>query len=291
MKTLLTALLSATLLITGCSSSSNSMNIVDKTFGQHKTFNGPNVTRTINVSGFNEIKTGQSITVNYVEAPTTLVTVTAPEDAMDNISVRTVGDCLECSIKGNCTFQRGQSVIVNVSAPGVSEFDASSSATINIASLRRYGMNIELDASSSATINAAAITCEQLSADASSSADININGADVNTLEADASSSADISIKGMTCVNAEIEASSSADVEAALAVSGKLEAEAKSSSTIKLSGTANWVDFSASSSGDIKAEELAAPSGNLKASSAGSIRSHVTNANVSKSSAGSVSNR
>lgn len=253
--TLLTAALA--LLLSSCSISdvaNAAKNAVHSQQTISSADSSPLKTVNIKVSGFKEIEASRALTVDYIQGPKTQVSLTAPEDIIEYITIESDGETLDCYIKDNYQIRSGlDRVRIAVIAPSVREFEASTASTINIGD--GYAMpksSVDLTVSTAATINAASIISASLGCDASTSGTINAGN---------------------------------------LNIGGETEADASTSGTIILSGITASVDFEASTSGTIRAASLVAKTGSAESSTAGTIRCNVANpTNFSKSTGGSVTN-
>lgn len=181
--------------------------------------NSPLTTKTIQASDIQEIDTSCGIKVIYTQSSKTSVTLKAPKDIIKYIIVEMDGNELKCHKKKNVQINIKRAT-VTVSAPDVSEFNASSGGSITMTkALNLHNKQCELSASSGALINLVDINCGNLEADATSGSDIKINQISANSVDADASSGAEITLSGK-CTSVSFEASSGASINA-----GKLTAQ------------------------------------------------------------------
>lgn len=277
----------AALMLAGCQSGSSTSAFGFGVGQSPKVFTGPMVTRTIDAKNFSEIRTQQSIVVNYTQSPVYSVSCTAPEDAWEYLSITAKGDKLDCGFGNISTSFRDNSkrVVVNVTGPMVTDFRASSSGVINVPALNADARDVDVDASSSGSVFIRSLNCRGIDIDVSSSACVAVQNIAAAEIEVDGSSSAVVTVSG-NCATASFDFSSSATAKAEIAASGMVEAEASSSSTVELSGSARTVDLSASSSGSVLAERLKAQTGSIGATSAGLVKSNVSNLAKSHSSSG-----
>lgn len=213
---------------------------------------GPVVTRTRPMQQISAISTSSGINVTYTQSDTLSLTVEAPSDIIDFVTTEIDGSQLSVGTTralNNCASL----VKVRVSAPMVTDFNASSGGALNVPSgLNASGRSVATNTSSGASISISAINAASLSATTSSGSDTDIDG-----------------------INA-----------------ASVSAGASSGSSISLSGNAETVSYQTSSGASLAANGLKAISGSATASSGGSITSNVSGSFSSKeSSGGSISNK
>lgn len=157
------------------------------------------------------IVTSEAICVEYTQGTTTSVTVVAPEDLKDKLSVKVKNGKLTASFKNSIRIkQKNQNQVkVLVTAPVVINFEASSAGSIKvIGELTLPGRNVDIEVSSAASFSAQSIKCSDLDLEASSAASAKIAACKVNELEVEVSSAASISVSGIDAINIKGETSS-----------------------------------------------------------------------------------
>ena len=210
---------------------------------------GADVTGTAQIGNFNKIEANQGITVNYKVGNTVSIDYIVPESLKPYFEIKNDEGTLECKFHDISVSLDNRNVVVNVTAPAVYSFEASSLATINALDTIRVH-ELELEASSSSTINIAAAIAQKAEIDASSSSTISVAYCEAQEAELDASSASEIDFNGNIA---------------------RLDAESSSSSTINIAGTCGYLRAEASSAGTVDANRATVESGNLSASSGADI--------------------
>ncbi len=232
---------------------------------------GPMETRNITVNDVTSVESATGIILKYTQAETTAVTLTAPDNIIDDVSVTEKGGHLDCRITTNRRVNKP--IVVTVSSPAATKFNSNSGAQIIIADgLDVPTADVVTSASSGASLQAKNINAANLAAQSSSGASLSIDGVTASgSIDCDASSGAGLTIHDITSVS--------------------VQGHSSSGSSISFTGTTDTVDFQASSGASIRAKGLRAKEGNMKASSGGGVGGYITGrCNISKSSGGSVSN-
>ncbi|MEO0983416.1 MAG: head GIN domain-containing protein [Pseudomonadota bacterium] len=139
-----------------------------------------------------------------------------------------------------------------------------------------------LTASSSARIRADGVDADLLSAKASSSGDIELSGA-CRSLIVQASSSGDVNASGLVCGAIEADAGSSGDIRL-MADGGDVSVKAASSSDVVLAGLCGRLYVTASSSADVKADDMSCATSMVRASSSADVSVRVSEAVDAKAS-------
>lgn len=231
------------------------------------------ITRTVNISNFDEIDASRVKVVYTPGRADRRATITAPDNVMQYVEVTCSDGTLDCSIAENVQIQGGGSscVTIAVTAPGVEEFNACLSAVIEIMG----DLNVDefsAEASTSGSITARAITArEDVELDANTSGNVKVGQISARKLSVDASTSGSVRV-------------SSADVQ-------RLNAEASTSGSLKVEGgSADYVDCEASTSGSVNIAGVRGSRGKLEATTSGSIRANVPGARTETSTGGSIRN-
>lgn len=188
------------------------------------------ISKEIVADSLTSIVASSGVKVIYTQASDTRIRVTAPEDMMPYLRTDVNRTTLKCGMKSS-PFCDNNRVEIRVSAPAITDFTVSSSASILVpATVALASSKVDLTMSSSGIISISQIYCDSFDVTASSSALLKSN---------------------VTCRVADISVSSSG--------------------VVNIEGLANTVDFAASSSGYIGASKLIAAEGSAAASSSGVI--------------------
>lgn len=232
---------------------------------------GPMKTITIQADKVTSIDTSSGIRVEYTQGSGTSVTLTAPDNIIDDVEVTVKNGELNCGMK---TKRRvNKPITVTVTSPGVDELDASSGSSIKIVDgLNMPGAEMEISASSGARIDINNISAESIEGEASSGSALRIDGAKATTMAYSTSSGSSMRVESITA--------------------GSVTGKSSSGSSMGLSGTSKYVELRASSGSSLSGRTLVAETGMLKSSSGASVSGNVKGScEIEKSSGGSVSNR
>lgn len=232
---------------------------------------GPMKTITIQADKVTSIDTSSGIRVEYTQGSVTSVTLTAPDNIIDDVEVTVKNGELNCGMK---TKRRvNKPITVTVTSPGVDELDASSGSSIKIVDgLDMPGAEMEISASSGARIDINNISAESIEGEASSGSALRIDGAKATTMAYSTSSGSSMRVESITA--------------------GSVTGKSSSGSSMGLSGTSKYVELRASSGSSLSGRSLVAETGMLKSSSGASVSGNVKGScEIEKSSGGSVSNR
>ncbi|AWG24979.1 head GIN domain-containing protein [Flavobacterium kingsejongi] len=232
------------------------------------------VTENRNLSGFSKIEVATGVELIYTQSANTSLKVAAETaEQLQAITTEVSGNTLKIKItipenqkgkKRNKQWNNFKNAKVYLSHPAITDFKASSSATIRFenevavkqlqlevsssgsiyGSVKCTGATIAISSSGTLKSN---LNADKATVKMSSSATASLSGK-VNNLTLEASSSSSFEAKKLEAVNASIMTSSSAD--ATITVSGHLNAEATSSSSINYYGNAT-ADVTKSSSGSV----------------------------------------
>lgn len=231
---------------------------------------GPMKTITIEADKVTSIDTSSGIRVEYTQGSETSVTLTAPDNIIDDVEVTVKNGELNCGMK---TKRRvNKPITVTVTSPGVDDLEASSGSSIKIAAgLDMPGSEMEISVSSGARIDVNKISAESIEADASSGSALRIDGAKATTMAFSTSSGSSMRVESITA--------------------GSVTGKASSGSSMGVSGTTKYVELRASSGSSLSGRSLVAETGLLKSSSGASVSGNVKGScEIEKSSGGSVSN-
>lgn len=234
-------------------SCSDAANVVRMAASGQVEASGPAVrqTRTL-TSDINTLKVESGIDVQYIQGSSAKIVVEAPENIFDIIATTVQGSTLTVRPTKGFSTKRGQTVRVIVTAPAVSNFAATSGASLSVDPGYKMADNVVYtDASHGASLSIASLAAGSVNVRCSSGASTAISKIAVNALDASASSGASLSLSGHT-----------------------------STATLKAGGGAS-----------LSASGLSASSGLASATGGASVSSNIRNAQTHSSGGGSVKNR
>ncbi len=183
---------------------------------------GPMKTITIEADKVTSIDTSSGIRVEYTQGSETSVTLTAPDNIIDDVEVTVKNGELNCGMK---TKRRvNKPITVTVTSPGVDDLEASSGSSIKIAAgLDMPGSEMEISVSSGARIDVNKISAESIEADASSGSALRIDGAKATTMAFSTSSGSSMRVESITA--------------------GSVTGKASSGSSMGVSGTTKYLSL------------------------------------------------
>lgn len=253
MKKNITSILAALLLITAFISTTSCRRTVEVIASMnHRDCSGEVITQDCKITdSFAKIDASSGMNVIFTQGAKTKVTVQAPSDIINLVSVKVSGSTLRITSDeplNNCA----QMVTIQVESPQLTEIIVSSGIDFKINGPLAVGDNeLNIEVSSGASIHGKSITATEIDIETSSGADANIYEIDSQRVKCDASSGSNIYVSGK-CYSTRLKASSGAD---------------------------------------ISATTLKATNGSAKSTSGSSISCHISSPNeISSSSGGSVSN-
>lgn len=255
-RTLLTLILSALILTSGCAGTGNARRI--SSYGDRNVVNlspgMPEETKTYSLPEFTKVQTCTAIDIIFTPSDTQSVKVTAPKILIPYLDIRVSKGKLLCGIKdpdgsSSLTIQ-GELPPVYVSAPGVTEFITESSGSISIKGKIDQD-KVAFVTRSSGDISAQSVIVPQLNIVVLSSGNVDVAYADCNIIDAVTSSSGDIIFNRFTAK--------------------EINAMTNSSGGIKLSGHAGNANLCSNSAGDIDASRLIDTDVTARANSSGDI--------------------
>lgn len=238
--------------VVGVTSSCNEIvKVISEHSGDVVVASGPSVQQVRELSPINELSVMSGLTAYYVQSDSLKIIVEAPREILSCISTE-VSD-KELKIYPTKSFRGSDAkVSVTVMAPDVSEFEASSGSSLQIAdSYLSKSAPVSIEVSSGASFAAATMVAPSL----------------------------------------EIELSSGASGAIGRLTSDKFEAEASSGASLAVSGTAKIARLQAGGGASIGASGLIAGSGSAKASGGAAINCNIKNPVVSSSGGASVNNK
>lgn len=216
----------------------------------------PVISKNIKVRSVDEIETSNALAVEYKQSPTTSVTLHAPKDVADYITIYEDDGTLECKISNNSNLTKNVAsrVKIVVTSPFVKSFEATTASTITVdGTLALKNKELEVECSTAATVLIKELVCEKLSMEASTAGTITVNN---------------------------------------VSASEKVSADASTGASITIRGNADKLSAEASTGASINASQLEATRGKADASTGGDITCNVKNLVITKSTTGgSVKNK
>lgn len=224
----------------------------------------PKAVKQLQIAGpIDELEASTAVQVVYTLASPREgidVKIEAPGNLLDYVVVEKKGNKLVCKVDSKGKNINMNGVTVFLSMPPVSSISVSSAANVTVDDDYNSDKPLSLYASSAGSIDMENVflpenTCLDITA--SSAASIDIDEAVVGSLKGNISSAADVDIDHLTADTATIQCSSSAKFETDARVN-VLTAASSSAGRIKMTGNAGNASLSASSNGEIDAEDLQA---------------------------------
>ena len=182
------------------------------------------------------------------------------EEKLDCIMVQQVGDKLIFKLKPDVNAPSAKDVQAYISMPPVSSISVTSAGTVTVDGDFDSEKSLTLYASVSGSINMNNVYLSDnscLDVSTSSSGSIDMDDAFAGTFKATSSSSGNIDINNLTADTATIRCSSSGEFETEMKVNA-LTASSSSNGNMSLSGIVGNASLTASSNGEIDAEDLTA---------------------------------
>ncbi len=207
-----------------------------------------------------EICCGINTTYVYDHAATkATVKVTAPEEIMPYIEVKSVKGTLTLSVKNDefvHKFRRTHKATVTavVTAPIIKNFEANSGSSLTCTARLVYpkGTTVEMESNSGADLKMAYVECAKF--------------------EAETSSGADAKFGQIKATNVSLEVNSGSDMTVSGIVADTLKAEADSGASMTVQGTARVAKLHADSGGSINAKQFTATELKVSRDSGGSVK-------------------
>ncbi|MEO0448716.1 MAG: head GIN domain-containing protein [Pseudomonadota bacterium] len=205
-------------------------------------------TRTFDVGSFTKIDISAGLDLTFTEGGTQSVTVENSKGDFSDIDVLVKGDTLVLKRKKNNWGwnNRRQRYGITVTAPVISEVEASSGSDVSGRSMS--GERISIDVSSGADVTVTGVEGGVVVIETSSGSDASVSGT-CTTVRADSSSGSDIDARDLVCQNGEADASSGSDI--AIYVTGRVEADVSSGADVDVYGSPTDVTTDKSSGGTV----------------------------------------
>lgn len=217
------------------------------------------VTKSFNITNFNEIKVTGVYEVEYEQTSGNIwsVEVTAPDNIMPFVKVSRSRDCLVLSLEKGFSTRGSYSLKAKVKAPAVEEIDLAGASSLKAGKINLAGRVFEIDAKGASKFDIKSVVATKLEADMSGASNLKIGNVVADAVEIDAEGASDVNVAGITAANVEVDASGASDVS--------------------LGGKAEYVEIEASGASTVIAKSLKAVSGKLEASGASDIKCNVAN--------------
>ncbi|MCI9608546.1 MAG: DUF4097 family beta strand repeat protein [Muribaculaceae bacterium] len=193
-----------------------------------------NVTYKVKTPAFDAIECSNAVKVIYTRAQNTSVTVTAPQDKKENVVVKVSGKTLIIEPKNKIGKEQSlEKVTVAVLAPSVTEFEASTAASIKVnAPLTAPEAKIEIETSTAGTVTIPALTCKSADMEASTAGSIVVHNLKCSSVDAEASTAGSIKIDG-SAAKAILEASTAGSIDASGFSANNMSRSASTGGSIK----------------------------------------------------------
>lgn len=249
------------------------------------------VSRSVTLPTFQAITASTGIKVDFKQGQLQRALISAPAEVISRVKLKITNGTLNAFLdsKGIKTM-KGNPIVITLSAPDVANFSASTGAIINVDSLA-LNTKVSITASTGASCKIKHLsTPDDVKLESTTGASILIGNLMARNISADATTGASISgafRSSLISLQSETGSSISANI-----LAETLNASTETSAVIDIKGKAGKVDFSSETSGSIRASELIASNGDVKADTSGSIRSNIKKiSKKSISTGGSLKNR
>ena len=220
---------------TGCTSTS-----INHIFSHGEKPSENIVTADYNFSDLKGIDTACGIIVHYTPtASAEPIRAEGPENVREALEIKRSKNgtlCLRIENGKNFRYRsKEQHANIWIAAPDISDFEASSGGSIIVDGALSLSTPVDIEASSGASVSIASIKATKMELEASSGAHIKISTLSAETVEADASSGAGITIAGGNATYAYFDASSGSSIKASELEVQKGSCSASSGASIKSS--------------------------------------------------------
>lgn len=205
-------------------------------------------TQSYPVDGFTKLDVSAGLDVEFTTGGVYSVTAENRKGDFAEIEIYTRGDTLYVKRPDRKGWGWGkrEQYLVTVSAPTISDIEASSGSDVEGSGLT--GDSIFIDVSSGADVTVTNIQGGTVRLETSSGSDLTASGI-CDTVRADSSSGSDIEAKDLVCASGRAEASSGSDI--AIHVTGKVTADVSSGADVTVYGGPTETDIDKSSGGDV----------------------------------------
>lgn len=206
-------------------------------------------TRTYDVGAFNKIDISAGLDLEFTGGEAQSITVENTKGDFSDIEVLVRGDTLVLKRKKNMNWgwnRKRERYGITVSAPEISELEASSGSDVSGRSMS--GDDIVIDVSSGADVTVTGVDGGTVTVETSSGSDASVSGSCI-TVRAKSSSGSDIDARDLICQNGYADASSGSDTS--IHVTGSVDAEASSGADVDVYGSPTDVQSDKSSGGSV----------------------------------------
>ena len=242
---------------------------------------GPNTTRTVAVTDFDEVELSGGLNYIYIEGSTPKVTIKGPSKLIDRVEVTQQGKKLRATTKQKSGHGRifGKNpddlITVTIQSPTLRNVHVGGAAELKAKRIRTSGdfllkasgasdlelgtllcANAEMSASGSSDVEIQRVECGNLLWQVSGASDVKVEKAECHSASAKASGSSDVELDLTGTETTTAEASGASDVELRFNRCGTAQATASGSSNIELKGTLRALSKEASGSSTIDEREL-----------------------------------
>ena len=195
---------------------------------------GPSVTRTYNVTGFNGVNENIDAEVHYTQDKNYKVEIYAQSDIQNDIETPVVDGELRLQFRKFTNWTRHNKIIVYVSSPDVKSLGVNGSGSVHV-SAPIQSNNLKLKVNGSGSVNISSFEGQSITSDISGSGRITVSGGTTTTSDLRISGSGDIDMLGLYAqnVNAQISGSGTATVN----VSNSLDVRISGSGRVYYRGT------------------------------------------------------
>lgn len=205
-------------------------------------------TRSYDVSSFTGIDVSAGLNVTFTTGGPQSITVENTKGDFSDISVEVKGDTLMLKRKKK-NWGWGKKRLrynITVSAPVLSDIEASSGSDITGSGLS--GIEVSIDTSSGADATVTNVDAVTVYLDSSSGSDLNVSGK-CTTVRAESSSGSDIEAGDLVCQSGRAEASSGSDIT--IHTTERVSADVSSGADVNVRGGPTEVDTDKSSGGSV----------------------------------------
>lgn len=201
------------------------VNVASTLSGDPVVASGSSIKQQRALTPINEISVSSGMSVEYTQADSLSLIVEAPENLLPYILTEVSDGELEVKVKSGTSLRtNGARILVHVTAPAVTEFEASAGASLAVKGTYISRNNVvSIDVSSGASFAMGSLMASAVDIEISSGASASISGISAGKLEAEASSGASLNLSGEVTV-ASLEASGGASISGLKAESGNVSA-------------------------------------------------------------------
>lgn len=171
---------------------------------------GPQVTEQRSINNFTAIDLSLNATVNYSEGIDFKVELIAQQNVLNEIRTEVHNGRLEISLPWDTKLISYAPIIINITAPAVSDFNISGSGSVQ-SSDTLHILNCDFNISGNGNLVLAAVETSDLDARVSGSGRIEVNGGSSENISTNISGSGNINLSGVLGSIAKVNTSGSGD--------------------------------------------------------------------------------